>query len=337
MAKILSIVGFHVVTSNIYLTAVRSLSSTVGTHSGHVLLGGGTGFIGSAFQYLLKKRGYEVTIISRMPGPQRLSWFDITNNGLPSGVTAVVNLAGQNILDPLKRWTPGLKQNVRNSRINTTLSLAQAIAKAEKKPGVFVCISGVGIYKPSPTAEYDEDSVLGPPFDFLSELAQEWESASKLEDDNVRRVIIRSGVVLGRAGGMINQLYPPFFFGLGGRIASGKQYMPWIHIADMCNLLLFSIENENVSGVLNGVAPQIITNEEFTKAFASALNRPALIPLPEFIVNFLFGNERGKIMTEGQKVLPNRVLHYSFKYKYPDIVSATKGCSDIFYSLKKPL
>lgn len=333
MAKLLSVVNF--VSYHLYLT--RTMVTNTGSGAGHVILGGGTGFIGSAFNYLLKKKGYSVTIISRMPGPQRLTWFDITSNGLPEGVTAVVNLAGQNVLDPTRRWTPGFKQNVRNSRVNTTHTLAQAITKARQKPNVFVSMSGVGVYKPSTAAEYDEDSDVGMPFDFLSELCHEWEAAARLPDKNVRSVTVRSGVVLGRQGGMIKQLYVPFFFGLGGPVGTGKQFMPWIHLTDMCYLLLFAIENSNVTGILNGVAPQVITNGEFAKAFASALQRPAFLPLPEFAVNIMFGKERAKIMTEGQKVLPKRVLQYGFTYSYPDITSAAKEVSKLFYSKDKLL
>uniref|UniRef100_A0A1B6H8T3 NAD-dependent epimerase/dehydratase domain-containing protein n=1 Tax=Homalodisca liturata TaxID=320908 RepID=A0A1B6H8T3_9HEMI len=188
MAKLLSMV--HVVSYNLCVNGVRTMATN---SPGHVLLGGGTGFIGSAFTYLLKSKGYEVTIISRMPGPQRLTWFDLQTSGLPQGVTAVVNLAGQNVLDPLQRWTPGFKQNVFNSRVNTTHNLAQAIIKAEVKPKVFVCISGVGVYKPNSSIDYDEDIPIGAPFDFLSDLVHKWEEASQLPGTNVRRVTVRSG------------------------------------------------------------------------------------------------------------------------------------------------
>jgi len=333
MAKFLSLFGnvSQGICISCHLSVHYTRKMATNSSSGHVLLGGGTGFIGSAFTYLLKSKGYEVTIISRMPGPQRVTWFDIQSNGLPQGITAVVNLCGQNILDPMQRWTPGFKQNVLNSRVNTTHNLAQAIIKAQTKPKVFVCISGVGIYKPDALVEYDEDSPLGPPFDFLSELAQKWEEASEMPGTDVRRVIVRSGVVLGRSGGMIQQLFLPFFMGVGGPVASGTQFMPWIHIEDMCNLLLFAIENDKVSGVLNGVAPMIVTNQEFSVAFARALWRPALIPLPEAIVNTMFGEERAKIMTQGQKVKPKRVLEYKFQYKYPDIISACNQVAKLFY------
>uniref|UniRef100_A0A0V0G9Y5 Putative nucleoside-diphosphate sugar epimerase n=1 Tax=Triatoma dimidiata TaxID=72491 RepID=A0A0V0G9Y5_TRIDM len=307
------------------------------TLPGHVLLGGGTGFVGSALKHLLKKKGYDVTVISRMPGPRRVTWFDICSSGLPNGVTAVVNLAGQNVLDPRQRWTPGFKQNVWNSRINTTFTLAKAITNAKMKPNVFVTISGVGIYKPGVLECYDEYSKVGQSFDFLSKLALEWEKAAQLPlDTGVRSVIIRSGVVLGRQGGMIKSMFLPFFFGLGGPIASGKQPLPWIHLKDLCNLFLFAIENDKVSGVLNGVAPQMVTNEEFTNAFAKAMYRPAFFRVPEFILNVMFSSERAKIMTMGQKVVPAKVKELGFNYEYPTVQEAVKDCSRIFYSRKRP-
>ncbi|XP_069701637.1 epimerase family protein SDR39U1 [Periplaneta americana] len=296
---------------------------------GSVLVGGGSGFIGTAFGNLLRTKGYGVTIVSRMPGPQRMSWTELAESGLPDNTVAVVSLAGQNVLDPTRRWTPGFKQNVWASRVNTTQSLAQAIIRASSKPRVFISISGVGIYEPSETAEYTEDS-RGGNFDFLSRLCQEWESVAKLPAHlGVRQVTIRSGVVLGRRGGMIKQLFLPFYLGLGGPVGKGNQYMPWIHIHDLTSLLLFAIENENVRGVLNGVAPQIVTNRQFTKSFGRALWRPTVIPIPEFALNMAFSEERAKIMTAGQKVVPKRTLSYGFEYKYPDIDSACKECAKL--------
>lgn len=304
---------------------------------GHVLIGGGTGFVGSALKHLLLSKKFDVTVVSRMPGPSRITWFDVESNGLPEGVTAVVNLAGQNILDPLQRWTPGFKQNVWNSRVNTTKTLAKAIACSEIKPQVFVTVSGVGIYNPCSDEVYDEYSSIGEPFDFLSKLAIEWEKAAALPSEaGVRQAIIRSGVVLGRSGGMIQQLFIPFFFGAGGPIASGKQPLPWIHIKDLCNLFVFTIENPSVSGILNGVAPQVINNQEFTAAFASALNRPAIVRTPEFVLNLMFSKERAKIMTMGQKVAPKRVQELGFTYEYPEICSASRSLSHFFYSKAKP-
>lgn len=213
----------------------------------------------------LRNKGYKVTVISRAPGVGCMTWHDITKSGIPKTTTAVVNLAGQNILDMSQRWTEGFKQNVWNSRINTTQTLANAITKSPTTPDVFVSVSGVGFYPPSTKAEYTEDSPGGTS-DFLAKLACAWEQAAKLPDNSsCRSVTIRSGVVLGRSGGMIKQLFVPFFLGLGGPVGSGEQYLPWIHINDMVRLITYSIETKSINGVLNGVAPQQITNKEFTK------------------------------------------------------------------------
>ena len=139
------------------------------------------------------------------------------------------------------------------------------------------------------------------------------------------------GVVLGRRGGMIEQLYWPFFFGLGGPVASGQQYLPWIHLHDIVRLFLFAIENKPVEGVLNGVAPNIITSSQFAKAFGRSLWRPAFLPLPEFAANILLGNERAKMLTCGQKVIPKRTLELGFSYNYPTISEACKEFSPLVY------
>ncbi|VEN59572.1 unnamed protein product [Callosobruchus maculatus] len=294
---------------------------------GNVLIGGGTGFIGSALRNLLRFKGYGITVVSRMPGPSRISWNELIVNGLPKDTTAVVNLAGQNVMDFTRRWTAGFKQNVYNSRVYTTSTLAKAINDASVKPSVFVTISGVGAYKPDPKKEYTEESPCGD-FDFFSKLCKDWESAAKLSlesKEKCRLVTIRSGVVLGREGGMIKQLYLPFYLGLGGPIGMGEQFMPWIHIDDLASLIVYAIENPKVEGVLNGVAPTPCTNKEFSLAFGKALHRPAFIPVPSFVFDILLNKERAVMVTEGQIVIPKKTLSTGFKYKYPNIDTACKA------------
>jgi len=287
----------------------------------HVVIGGGTGFIGSQLIKTLSLEGISCTCISRMPGPNRISWNDLERYGLPEDTSAVINVAGQNVLDPKQRWSPGFKQNVRNSRIKTTKALADSIQST--KATVFATISGVAYYKPNDTVYMEESKCES--YDFLSRLSHDWEEAAKLpKDSNIRQVTIRSGVVLGKNGGMIKQIYLPFFFGLGGPIGSGNQYMPWIHITDLVCMFIFALKNSNIHGILNGVAPQLITNKEFTKAFAAAMKRPAFIPLPSFFLQILFSEERAKIMLEGQKVIPKRVAELGFQFQYPDIETACK-------------
>nr|CAG4645581.1 EOG090X07KR [Lynceus sp. MCZ IZ 141354] len=290
---------------------------------GHVVVGGGTGFVGSALCSHLRNKGHAVTVISRQPGPFCMTWGDLSKNGLPKGVTAVVSLAGQNVLDPLKRWNDEFKQIVVASRINTTQALVKAIVAADEKPKVFVATSGIGYYPPSKTAEYSEDSPGGKG-DFFAQLCTQWEEAAKLppSETQVRQVVIRSGVVLGRHGGMIKQIFAPFYLGTGGPIGGGDQYFPWIQIKDLVRLFTHAIENEKAEGILNGVAPEIITNRQFAQAFGRALWRPAIIPLPSFAVQAVFGAERAKMIIEGQKVFPRRTIESGFEYEYPNIQSA---------------
>ncbi|KAJ8684581.1 hypothetical protein QAD02_020373, partial [Eretmocerus hayati] len=248
---------------------------------------------------------------------------DLEKFGLPRDATAVINVAGQNILDFTQRWNPGFKQNVWNSRVKTTQQLAKIIPRSNVK--TFITISGVAYYPPDGRkyTEYDECTK----YDYLSGLCHDWENASKIPDrDDVRRVIIRSGVVLGRSGGMIKQIYLPFFLGLGGPIGDGTQDMPWIHISDLVNLFIHALKDEDISGVLNGVTPQLTTNAEFTKAFALALKRPAFLTLPRIFLETLLNKERAKIMLEGQKVIPQRVLESKFKYQFDTI---EKACKDL--------
>lgn len=217
-----------------------------------------------------------------------------------------------------------------NSRINSTSLIVRAIKSAAEKPEVFINISGVSNYKPDDKKIYTEDDP-SQEYDFMSKLCIEWEKAATISQDvGVRNVKIRTGVVLGREGGMINSLILPFWFGFGGPVGEGKQPLPWIHIADLCNLIKFSIENPKVEGVLNGVAPQIVTNGEFSKSFAKALWRPALIPLPEFVVDTLFSKERSVLLTTGAKIKPKRTLETGFKYEFGEIFPACKDVGSLF-------
>lgn len=286
-----------------------------------VLVGGGTGFIGRALVEALKRKGHEVTIISRSQAPGKITWSEIAKLPLPE-CEAVVNLAGENILNPLKRWNEGFLQTLRDSRIETTKTLAKKISEASNPPKVFVSSSAVGYYPPSDTAEYTEDSPRSSA-DALTTLCADWEKSAKLPDGcKTRLVTLRIGVVLGRGGGVIQQTIWPFWFGLGGVLGSGKQYFPWIHLDDMTGIIFHALENDHVTGVLNAVAPQVVTNESYTKEYAGALWRPAILPTPSFAINFIFGQDRGKILLEGQKVIPKRTLEMGYKFQYPELKQA---------------
>ncbi|XP_032035198.1 epimerase family protein SDR39U1 isoform X1 [Hylobates moloch] len=312
-----------------------------------VLVGGGTGFIGTALTQLLNARGHEVTLVSRQPGPGRITWVrpssgsgweggvgrgrgtvcflrqdELAASGLPS-CDAAVNLAGENILNPLRRWNETFQKEVLGSRLETTQLLAKAITKALQPPKAWVLVTGVAYYQPSLTAEYDEDSPGGD-FDFFSNLVTKWEAAARLPGDSTRQVVVRSGVVLGRGGGAIGHMLLPFRLGLGGPIGSGYQFFPWIHIGDLAGILTHALEANHVHGVLNGVAPSSATNAEFAQTLGAALGRRAFIPLPSTVVQAVFGRERAIMLLEGQKVIPRRTLATGYQYSFPELGAALK-------------
>ncbi|XP_005370467.1 epimerase family protein SDR39U1 [Microtus oregoni] len=288
-----------------------------------VLVGGGTGFIGTALTQLLKARGHKVTLVSRQPGPGRITWSELIRSGLPL-CDVVINLAGENILNPLRRWNEAFQKEVLTSRLDTTHLLANAITNATHPPQAWILVTGVAYYQPSLTEEYDEDSPGGD-FDFFSNLVTKWEAAARLPGESTRQVVVRSGVVLGRGGGAISHMLLPFRLGLGGPIGSGHQFFPWIHIGDLAGILTHALEADHVQGVLNGVAPaSTTTNAEFAQALGAALGRPAFIPVPSTVVQAVFGRERATMLLEGQKVVPRRTLATGYQYSFPELGAALK-------------
>ncbi|XP_027009436.1 epimerase family protein SDR39U1 [Tachysurus fulvidraco] len=293
-----------------------------------VLIGGGSGFVGRELTKLLKVKGHEVTIISRQPGVGRVTWTELESLGLPE-CDAVVNLAGQNILYPLRRWSENYRAAVFNSRINTTRTLTRTITSSPTPPQSWILITGLACYKANVETLYTEDSVWTT-FDLWSQLVKEWEEAGRLPKDavnNTNQVVIRSGVVLGRGGGAIKQMLTPFWLGLGGTLGSGAQPFPWIHVSDLAGIIAHSLEPSRVPAssqpeVLNGVAPALNTNWEFTQELGRLLKRPTLLSVPELLLRAVLGRERAAILTQGQRVAPKRTLESGYRFQYPDLTSA---------------
>jgi len=288
---------------------------------------------------MLKTRGHEVVLISRSPAMKstehkemdRITWAEIKQDGLPNDTHAVINLAGELLMNPLRRWDSSFKKDLWDSRINTNTTLVNAIKAAEQKPEVFISSSAVGYYPPSTTAEYTEDSVGGEGND-LADLCKDWEASAQLPTDSPTRLVtVRIGLVLGREGGVIRNMILPFWLGVGGRIASGEQWFPWVHVEDVAGIITHAVENPHVKGVLNATAPDYITNSQFTKSFGGAMWRPTIFPVPGFVINLVFGKERGQAMIEGQKVIPQRTLESGYEFVYPDIDSASKEFSRLLF------
>lgn len=276
-------------------------------------------------QKILISNGCQITIISRVKKNENyITWDEIKRDGIPN-CDAVINLAGENLMNVYSRWNEKFKNGLITSRIDTTKLLVDSIIKSKNRPLTWISSSAIGYYPASMTEAYTEDS-LGGSGDFLVELCRDWERAATIPPhiNFIRHATIRIGLVLGKDGGMIRNMMMPFKAGLGGRLGSGTQFMPWIHVHDVANLFYYALSQEHVSGILNGVAPECITNQCFTDTFAKALNRPAILPVPPFTLNILYGRERADAILNGQRVIPKRTLESGFKFKYGSIDEACK-------------
>jgi uncharacterized protein (TIGR01777 family) len=282
-----------------------------------IVVAGGTGFIGSALVAHLQKLGVPVCLLSRHSSRGGISWKELETKGLPA-CEAVINLAGAPVV--AHAWTKHYKNELVTSRIETTRALVKAIVASPHPPKIFINASAVGFYSSQPTVCSTETGPQGE--GFLADLCAQWEAAAQLPSDcKTRRVILRIGLVLGREGGALARMIPPFRFGLGGVIGSGSQPFPWIHIEDLISLILFALQSPHVEGVLNATAPECVTNREFTHLLARTLGRPAFLPLPAFLLRILLG-ERACLFLEGQRVVPERSLALGFHFRYPTLASA---------------
>jgi len=297
-----------------------------------VIITGGTGLIGSALAKSLTQENHEVIVLSRSPKKARnlppavqvVEWDGKSARGwghLADGAEAVINLAGESIGDG--RWTAERKRRIRNSRLNAGLAGVEAIEAAENKPKVLIQSSAVGYYGPSNGREIAEDTAAGN--DFLAQICVEWEeSTAAVEDmDGVRRVIIRSGVVLSTEGGAFPRMLLPFKMFAGGPIGSGKQGLSWIHLADQVAAIRFLIEHPDASGPFNLTAPNPLTNAQFGKALGKALHRPAIMPTPSFAMKLAFG-EMSLVLLEGQQTVPQRLQELGFTFEFPKAEGALR-------------
>ena len=273
-----------------------------------IAITGASGFVGKNLSAKLAAEGHTTRAIS-LRGKLPSEAFAICD--------AVVHLSGEPVA---QRWTAAVKQRIRDSRIEGTRAVVAAIAALEKKPSVLISASAIGYYGSRGDEILTETSA--PSNDFLGETCVAWERESReAEKLGVRVVNPRIGVVLGRDGGALQKMLPPFRLGVGGRIGSGKQWMSWIHIDDLVGLILFAISNPNVRGPVNAVVSQPVTNAEFTQELAKALHRPAILPVPEFALKLLFGEMSG-MLVGGQRVVPQAALAAGFEFRYSELGSA---------------
>lgn len=299
-----------------------------------VFVAGGTGQIGSRLVEALRKRGDEVLVLTRNvakarerlgSGPQFVEgdamqpgpWMDRV-----AGCQGVVNLVGEGIF--ARRWNDEFKKVLRDSRIVSTQNLVAAIRKAEPKPAVLVQGSAVGYYGfRDDDAEITEDSPAAD--DFMARLCVDWEAAAQpVEQVGVRLVILRTGVVLDPQGGALPKLLTPFkMYLFGGPVGSGRQWVPWIHWADEVGLILWALDNPQVRGPLNAVAPQSATNKQMMQAVGAALKRPSFWPTPGFLLRLGLG-EVADVVLRGQKVVPRKALDLGYRFQFPEIGAALR-------------
>ncbi|QTN41027.1 TIGR01777 family oxidoreductase [Marinobacter salsuginis] len=293
--------------------------------SKRILITGGTGFIGHVLCRELLARDYELTVFSRQP-PETVksscgrveAVSDLQQLRSHPGHDAVINLAGEGIAD--KRWSETRKHELRDSRIGVTETLVEVIRSWERAPEVLVSGSAVGFYGDQGDATVTEDT--SPNDEFTQRLCRDWENAAKpLADDGVRVCFSRTGVVAGPGGGFLERMILPFKLGLGGRLGSGTQYMPWIHRDDVVGALIWMMENPNASGPFNVVSPNPATNAEFTRTLGKVLHRPTLFPAPAPVLKVALG-EMARLLLTGQRAIPERLTQEKFEFRYPDLEQA---------------
>lgn len=288
-----------------------------------VLLTGGTGLVGTRLSSLLRKKGYEVAILTRTPKKEHDFAWDISKNYIDDkgleNVDYIIHLAGAGIAD--KKWTPKRKQVIVDSRVKSAELLLQKVKALDVHVKAFISSSGIGYYG-AVTSEIicnEEDHSND---DFISEVCQQWENAAfQFETESVRTVVLRTGVVLSTNGGALSKMKTPIITPIG----SGKQYLPWIHIDDLCEMYLYAIENNSISGVFNAVAPEHHTSVTFTKALAKSLKRPFIpIGVPGFLLRLFFG-ELSVILLKGSRVSSEKIESKGFMFRFARLQNALKN------------
>ncbi|MGA8761875.1 MAG: TIGR01777 family oxidoreductase [Candidatus Sulfotelmatobacter sp.] len=288
------------------------------------LVSGVSGPIGAALIPSLRTSGYSVVRLVRgaATGEGRISWDPAApiQPATVSGFDAVIHLAGESIVG---RWTAAKKSKIRDSRVLGTAHLAQALARAQEKPGVFICASAVGYYGDRGDEVLREDS--SPGAGFLAQVCQEWENATRPANAAaIRTVQIRTGMVLSPSGGALSKMLTPFKMGVGGKIGNGGQWMSWIDVQDMVGAIHHILktdlpQDDPLQGPVNLVAPNPVTNAEFTKTLAKVLSRPAIFPMPAFAARLAFGQMADELLLASQRVEPTKLVASGYSFRYPEL------------------
>lgn len=286
----------------------------------NILITGGTGFIGNSLQTILLREEHYLKIITRNPTShedeqsKNLNFISYGSDWKQpvEWADGVINLAGASIFG--QRWTDEVKEQIYSSRIDTTNKLAEAIQKADQPPDVMISGSAVDYYGDRKIKNISEDEPAGS--DFLANVCQDWEkAAAPVKKHGVRLVLSRTGIALGKGGGVLKQMLPPFKFFLGGPVGHGTQYLPWIHRYDLCRAFLFLLNNEEVSGPVNICAPHAVTMDEFAQQLGEVLNRPAFFRVPEWVIKLVLG-EAAQPVVESIRAHPKKLIETDFDFKF---------------------
>ena len=291
-----------------------------------VIIAGGSGFLGRKLVKRLEDDGHSVAILTRRPNrPRDIQWSPDGSPGtLPprlDGRDAVINLAGEGIAD--RRWSAARKEELRSSRILSTQTLVRAVAQCAHPPRVFISASAVGYYGPCGDEPVKETEPAGS--DFLARLCVEWERQARMvESPATRLAIVRTGLVLAKDGGALARMLTPFKLGLGATMATGDQFMPWIHVDDWTALVSWLVHNDRATGPFNGAAPTPVTNQTFTRMLARVLNRPAVLHAPAFMLRAALG-EMSTILVSGQRAMPEAAEHLGFRFTHRELEPALRS------------
>ncbi len=293
----------------------------------NILVTGSTGLVGSALVPFLTTGGHEVIRLVRSQpraGASEVHWDPATGTvdaGNLEGMDAVVHLAGESIA--VGRWTPEKKARIRDSRVKGTRLLCESLARLAQPPKAVVCASAIGYYGDRGEEMLREESVAGA--GFLAEVCRDWEAAADAaRQRGIRVVHLRIGVVLSRAGGALAQMLFPFRMGLGGKIGSGKQYLSWIAIDDLIGVNLHALTSDTLQGPVNAVAPNPVTNLEFTRTLGRVLARPTLFPMPAFAARLAFGEMADELLLASTRVEPVRLSATGYRFHHPQLEGALR-------------
>lgn len=285
------------------------------------LVTGSTGFVGTHLMRRLEQpiaSGRSLEKIRQHFGDVEMRIWDPGRSVEPSllaGVDTVFHLAGESLFNG--RWNAAKKDKIRASRVDSTRRLVDGIASSAQPPKTLICSSAIGFYGDRGDEKLTEGSASG--HDFLAGVCESWEcEALRAQKFGVRVVCIRTGVVLGKGGGALAQMLPLFRMGLGGRLGNGRQYMSWVHIDDLVGIMLYAARQAEISGPVNGVAPEPVTNRAFTMTLAQVLHRPAFFTIPRFILKLILG-EFATVLLSSQRVLPEKISRAGYRFIFAEL------------------